>query len=672
MTRLFFLFLLPLVGASKKDITDADSLDHFEKLSLHRGRGLRGAAEGLFNLNLVFQSGGAILETSLARDTELFPVNYEFLVNSELTPVLDTEVNCVYNGPKGTFSFCHGSVSGSHDDLYITSSKKEGVVAFKDSNVVVKNDTNACGGGGEADDDLFVDSKTTIIDNSNETPPAAPASTEQQESKIKYVKLLLVSDKRRYQNLGSRQAVLQSTKAIAAQVKQIYSKFPNALSGYVLQLQIVGIVSIENGENPWGAFPESEVDPSELLRAFNNWRTSMRSKLPEHGVAHLLSGVSFRGPIVGLANLDTVCSTDWASGVTQATDPNDHYVAKILAHELGHSLGFRHTTSYQIGGAVSLTDTKSCSRDLLNVMQPVIYSSAYKWDTDCSPKWLRARFEGYPYNCLPSDCTYKKIYGTRYATLCMETPLRDIYTSNSCGDGIIDPSEECDDFSQCCKGCKLAPGAQCSLHQSCCDPATCQVAPSTQLCRGLKGGCDVEEYCNGVNFSCPPDLKNKTCTHEQQCLFLVKDYPNILGECPRAGDLTLAKDPSCKALYCLRRTNLYCDGEYKDATGKTIMVEDGTPCYGGEGVCRGQRCITNTTTSPTKRPTIVTKKPTIITKRPSIAKNTTSTSTPSVPRTTKKPTPLVQNFTKSPSQSPIPLYCRACEKCELKRKRNHG
>jgi hypothetical protein len=680
---LVFLLLLPLIaGAVVQDVTDG--LDHFEKLALHRGRGLRGD-DGLFHLNLVFESGGGV-ETSLVKDNELFPMNYELLVNSALTPVLDTDVNCIYNGPTGTFSFCHGGVSGSHGDLYITTSKKEGVIAFRD----IRNNTNKCGDEEAGTDDAWVDPPIN-----HETDEVAESGAVEGEggSKIKYIKLLLVSDLRRYQNFGSRQAVLQSTKAIAAQLKQIYSKFPNTLSGYVLQLQIVGIVSIENGENPWGVFPESEVDPSQLLRAFNTWRTSMRNKLPEHGVAHLLSGASFRGPIVGLANLDTVCSTDWASGVNQATDPSDHYVAKILAHELGHSLGFRHTNTYQDGGAVSLADAKSCSRDLINVMQPMIYSSAYKWDTDCSPKWLRARFEGYPYNCLPDECTYKKIYGTRYATLCMETPSRDIFTSNVCGDGIIDPAEECDDFSQCCKSCKLAPGAQCSLHQSCCDPTTCQVAPSTQLCRGVKGGCDVEEYCNGVNFSCPPDLKNKTCTHEQQCLFLIKDYPNIAGECPRAGDLTLSKDPSCKALYCLRRTDLYCNGDYKDSTGKTIMVEDGTPCYGGEGVCKGQKCVTNTT-SPTKRPTTtriitllptttarrpstqrpITKRPTtILTKRPSAARNST-TSRPTFPtRTTKKPTvPLVQNFTKSPSQSPIPLYCKACEQCDLKRKRRHG
>lgn len=58
-----------------------------------------------------------------------------------------------------------------------------------------------------------------------------------------------------------------------------------------------------------------------------------------------------------------------------------------------------------------------------------------------------------------------------------------------CGDGVLDIGELCDPV----------------LH-SCCAPNCLLVMPMGTVCRGSFGPCDLVEVCNGVNFTCPPNL----------------------------------------------------------------------------------------------------------------------------------------------------------------------
>ena len=59
----------------------------------------------------------------------------------------------------------------------------------------------------------------------------------------------------------------------------------------------------------------------------------------------------------------------------------------------------------------------------------------------------------------------------------------------TCGDGVVDFGEECDDSSTCCRNCMLAPSATCSPPSDCC-LNSCQPAPSPAGCASGLGYCD--------------------------------------------------------------------------------------------------------------------------------------------------------------------------------------
>jgi cysteine-rich repeat protein len=65
-----------------------------------------------------------------------------------------------------------------------------------------------------------------------------------------------------------------------------------------------------------------------------------------------------------------------------------------------------------------------------------------------------------------------------------------VFHVRRCGDGALDPGEQCDDGN-------VQDGDCCS--------STCQFEPATTICRPAAGACDVAEFCTGSSSSCPAD-----------------------------------------------------------------------------------------------------------------------------------------------------------------------
>jgi cysteine-rich repeat protein len=91
-----------------------------------------------------------------------------------------------------------------------------------------------------------------------------------------------------------------------------------------------------------------------------------------------------------------------------------------------------------------------------------------------------------------------------------------------CGDGIIEPGEQCDDGNtedgDCCSSsCRFEPAtAVCRTAAGPCDaaefcPGSSPTCPADALrpagfeCRGTAGACDLPEFCSGTTAACPVD-----------------------------------------------------------------------------------------------------------------------------------------------------------------------
>src|SRR5437870_2366533 len=97
-----------------------------------------------------------------------------------------------------------------------------------------------------------------------------------------------------------------------------------------------------------------------------------------------------------------------------------------------------------------------------------------------------------------------------------------VFRVRRCGDGVLDPGEQCDDGNvqdgDCCSStcrfepattlCRPAAGA-CDLAEFCTgSSSSCladQLEPSTFECRGALGSCDEAEFCTGTDTACPAD-----------------------------------------------------------------------------------------------------------------------------------------------------------------------
>ncbi|CAL4062248.1 unnamed protein product, partial [Meganyctiphanes norvegica] len=377
---------------------------------------------------------------------------------------------------------------------------------FKHSNVLPRN--LSCGYSGKPHPvrDLFHDETFTRLlrykrssSSSDSNNIRGPYSA---NSLSRYVELVLVADNTEYEKHGHEVSkIYQRCKDIANIVNALYRP-----------LNIfIGLVGVE----VWKDEDQVEIstDGDKTLTNFLNYRKVRLIQEHPNDNAQLLTGKQFTAGVVGKALKGPICTYQYSGGVNMDHSTTVGLVATTVAHEMGHNFGMEHDTEEECE-----CEDKRC------IMAPSSGSKSPTHWSSCSYEYLALSFE-------------------RSMDYCLRNKPTSLFDSPVCGNGFVEPGEQCDcglpEYCQnsCCNAstCMLHPNATCATGH-CCDLQTCGPKQAGVECRSATHECDLPEYCTGDSEYCPENVfkeEGAECmygraycsggqcrTHEEQCKLL--------------------------------------------------------------------------------------------------------------------------------------------------------
>ncbi|XP_066199705.1 disintegrin and metalloproteinase domain-containing protein 20-like [Saccopteryx leptura] len=227
--------------------------------------------------------------------------------------------------------------------------------------------------------------------------------------------------------------------------------------------------------------PESYRTAYSLAENYGLWKERTFWRQFMHDTSVLFTGFKIRNT-VRYAFTNGVCNPNWGSTWVYIAHFHMFLAATITAHTLGHSLGMDN-------------DKPSCK---------------------CFRRTFCVMSLNPGLNDMWSNCSYASLHGRVHAwDPCLgarNVPYSNFpYVAPRCGDHIVNQREECDcgTFKECaddiCCGtnCALSLGSDCD-EGGCC--RNCKYAHPGQICREVRGICDLPEYCDGKMQNCPDDL----------------------------------------------------------------------------------------------------------------------------------------------------------------------
>ena len=287
----------------------------------------------------------------------------------------------------------------------------------------------------------------------------------------RFVELVIVVDNRKYkENDSDLSKVVRKAKEMANIANALYAPLN-------IYIALVGVVV-------WSEYDEITLSTNgdTTLTNFLHYRRERLVKDHPNDNAQLLTGIQFDAGVVGKALKGPICTYEFSGGVSMWHSEVIGLVATTMAHEMGHNFGMEHDTEN-----CKCPEERCLMAPASSTMRPAFWSS-------CSLEYLALAFE----------------HGMDY---CLRNRPRALFDSPVCGNGFVEPGEECDcglkehcDNPCCDPGtCRLWPNATCGTGE-CCDFKTCRPQAAGVACRHAEHECDLPEFCTGASEFCPADI----------------------------------------------------------------------------------------------------------------------------------------------------------------------
>lgn len=340
----------------------------------------------------------------------------------------------------------------------------------------------------------------------------------------------------------------------------------------------------------WNRPCSSGLSINDRLGRFTEWRNQQGDT--DDAVWSLLTTCN-SGSTVGIAWIGTACRQpsqrrQGVVGTNVVVRTSAEW--QVIAHEIGHNFGASHdctegcaSSSY---GQCCPLSRSSCDAGGQFIMNP----SANRRMTTFSPCTIGTICTSLGRNIVQSDC----LSGNE------DVPT---ITESECGNGVVEPGEECDcggeegcGNNSCCDAstCRFVNGAVCDPSAGACCTDQCQLASSGSVCRQSTGLCDPEETCDGSSVSCPSDERlsdGETCGDDGAGLTCASgECTSRQMQCAAAFNISSSNIRTCDDSSC--QLNCIVSGQNNDSCqSRNQNMLDGTPCGSGSR-CQNGSCAT--------------------------------------------------------------------------------